>query len=114
MPALTPNTKNAPVLNALLARDFLDRPRSYIRGRKRCNERCRCCDRNPPSGYLCEIVLDYATNEVARIGIGRCHHDFFCAALADLLAEEFRGAHPQRRQRMKKLRRAIRKLPRKL
>jgi len=107
--------RNAPFNNRWLAKEFLERPRSAIVARQAAYcERCGACNRKPPSDELCEIVLDRTLNLTARIGIGRCHHDFFRSALQDLLRAEHAGTHPNKAARILKLQNGIASLPRKL
>src|SRR4051794_12300659 len=112
MPA---TTRNAPFNNTWLAREYLDRPNSNINARQSAHgERCGACNREPPSDELCEIILDTTSNLTARIGIGRCHFDFFRSALRNLLAAELAGDHPNKTARLLKLRNAIATLTRTL
>jgi hypothetical protein len=107
-----PTTRNSPVNLAWLAQEYLDRPNSAINARQSAGGgRCGACNRKPPSGELCEVVLDTTTNLVARIGIGRCHFDFFRAALEDLLPAERRRHHANKAVRILKLETAIAALP---
>jgi hypothetical protein len=101
-------TRNAPLNNSWLAREYLNRPGSSINGRKSVHsDRCGCCNRKPPSDDLCEVILDPTSNLIARIGIGRCHFDFFRSSLVDLLNAERRGHHPNKAARILKLQAAI-------
>ncbi len=101
---------NAKLNNRWLAKQFLERSLSYIRGR-RLAEGCRCqaCNRKPRN-ELCEVVLDPNENLIARIGIGRCHFDFFRGAIEELLVEERNGNHANREARICKLETAIQSL----
>jgi hypothetical protein len=108
-------TRNAPFNNAWLAKEYLDRPYSAINARQPAHgDRCGCCNVRPRSDELCEIVLDMTTNLTAKIGIGRCHFDFFRSTLESLLVAEIAGAHANKAARVLKLQKAIAALPRKL
>lgn len=115
VPPLAPTNRNAPFNNDSLAQEYRDRPFARIHARRSAHQgRCMCCNRRPPSNELCEIILDPASGLIARIGIGRCHFSFFRGSLERFLAAEIAGRHPQRRRRIRHLRGAIRRLPRKL
>jgi len=68
----------------------------------------------PPSDELCEILLDPTSNQYARIGIGRCHFEFFREELDKLLQAERNGNHPDKGTRIARLEAGIAALPRSL
>lgn len=110
-----PTVQNAPANNAWLAQQVRDRAGARVNGRQSAHGgRCSCCGRKPRSNELCEVVLDPASNLVARIGIGRCHFSYFRSSLVSLLHAAQQGTHPQRAQRMHRLQQAIAALPRNL
>jgi hypothetical protein len=119
MPLLPPPNKptvdHAPDNNLYYARQLLANRGSRIPGRRPANGlRCSACNRKPPSNELCEIIIDPVSNLTAMIGIGRCHHAYLRSGLEHLLAIERVGRHRWKRQRVRRLRRLIRDLPRNL
>ena len=118
MPIATPpfpaTVYNAAANNRWVAEQIRDNPNSDVNGRTRTGARCTCCSRKPPSGELCEVVIDSATNLVVQVGVGVCHYHLLRAELVRLLASERAGTHPQKAQRISRIQNAISKLPRTL
>jgi hypothetical protein len=106
-----PSVRNASANANALAIMLRDGANSAIHGRQSsARMACSMCNRRPPSGKLFEIVVDTIRDEGVRLGIGRCHRIYLGAAVRRLIQRELQGNHPEKEERIRRLREVLRQL----